>query len=111
MQMQMRLLLKEQSDQGHCLPFCLYLLDASLCGKTTLLKFLDNYRNVFMCPNFEDLLIQYSNGPAATGISTNQYCWQLMLVTDRKSLNTQNIIATVVNYTGQKKLSHTEFFS
>ena len=30
----------KQCDQGlHCLPFCLYLLDAYLHGKTTLCKF------------------------------------------------------------------------
>ena len=33
MQTQIRLVLKEQSDQGlHCLPFCLHLLDALLYG-------------------------------------------------------------------------------
>ena len=37
---QIRLLLKEQSNQGlHCLPFCLHLLDTLLYGKTTLFKF------------------------------------------------------------------------
>ena len=37
---QIRLLLEEQSDQGlHCLPFCLYLLDALFYSKTTLYNF------------------------------------------------------------------------
>ena len=36
-----------ESDQGlHCLQFCLYLLDAFLCAKTT---FLDNYINFLGC--------------------------------------------------------------
>ena len=36
----------EQSDYGlPCLPFCMHPLDASLCGKTTLFKFQNNYSN------------------------------------------------------------------
>ena len=39
-QTQIRLLLKEQSDQGlHCLSSCLHLLDKFLSGKTFLFKF------------------------------------------------------------------------
>ena len=52
-QTQIRLLLKEQSDQGlHRLQFHLHPLDAFLYGKATLLKFSGDYCKYFWCPNF-----------------------------------------------------------
>ena len=50
---QIRLFLKEQSDQGlHCLPFCLHLLEAFLCGRNILFEFQDNCCNFLGCPVF-----------------------------------------------------------
>ena len=52
---QIRLL--KQSDQGlHCFSFHLHLLEAFLCGKTTLLKYHNNQKKMttifFRCPKF-----------------------------------------------------------
>ena len=53
MQTQIRLLLKEQSDQCLlCLLFCLHLLNAILHYKIQLFHLLDNHGNNLRCPNF-----------------------------------------------------------
>ena len=50
-QIQIRLLLKEQSDQGlHYLPFNLHLLDKFQFGKTSLFEFKCGYSTHFGCP-------------------------------------------------------------
>ena len=52
-QIQIRLLLQEQSDQDlHCLSFHFHLLDALLHCKTKLFHFRTLYRNYFRCPIF-----------------------------------------------------------
>ena len=44
--------LEEQSDQGlHCLPFLVHLLDALLCGRSTLFEPEEDYSKFFGCPN------------------------------------------------------------
>ena len=51
-----RLLLKEQSDQGlHCLLFHLHLLDKLLYGKAKLFLLHDNYSYCFRYPSFQNV--------------------------------------------------------
>ena len=59
-QIQIRLLLEEQSDQGlHSLQFPLHLLGAILYGKSTLFDFKGDYSKLFGCPNFLDFYSRY----------------------------------------------------
>ena len=66
-QTQIRLLLKEQSDQGLlCLLFCLHLLNTILHCKIQLFQLQYNYGYHFRCPNFRIFTvdgIEYDDAP------------------------------------------------